>query len=79
MRFIAPDGEAAEQYPQNPNGSPAGITGLTNADGRITILMPHPERTFRRVQLSWAPKDWSDHGDASPWLQMFRNAYDWVQ
>ncbi|MGA0882182.1 MAG: phosphoribosylformylglycinamidine synthase [Burkholderiaceae bacterium] len=79
MRFIQPDGQAAERYPHNPNGSPAGITGLTNADGRITILMPHPERTFRGVQLSWAPQEWSTHGDASPWLQMFRNAYDWVQ
>lgn len=79
LRFIQPDGQPAGRYPQNPNGSPDGVTGLTNQDGRVTILMPHPERTFRRVQLSWAPKDWSEHGDGSPWLQMFRNAYDWVQ
>jgi len=73
LRFLS------DRYPENPNGSPQGITGLTTPDGRVTILMPHPERTFRRVQLSWSPQDWSGHGDASPWLQMFRNAYHWVQ
>lgn len=73
MRF------ATDRYPGNPNGSPEGVTGLTNSDGRVTILMPHPERCFRRVQLSWAPSDWSDQEDGSPWLQIFRNAYHWVQ
>ena len=61
----------AERYPDNPNGSPLGITGLTTADGRVTILMPHPERVFRAVQNSWHPEDWDEDG---PWMRMFRNA-----
>jgi phosphoribosylformylglycinamidine synthase len=64
-----------ERYPFNPNGSPAGITGLTTPDGRFTIMMPHPERTFRTVQMSWHP---ADLGEDSPWLRMFRNARKWV-
>ena len=52
------------RYPYNPNGSPQGITGLTTADGRFTILMPHPERVFRTVQMSWHPDEW---GERSPW------------
>ena len=62
-------------YPLNPNGSPEGITGLTTADGRFTILMPHPERVFRTVQNSWHPEDWGEDG---PWMRMFRNARKWV-
>ena len=62
-------------YPANPNGSPAGITGLTTADGRFTILMPHPERVFRSVQQSWHPRGWAED---SPWMRMFRNARAWV-
>jgi phosphoribosylformylglycinamidine synthase len=58
-------------YPLNPNGSPAGIAGLTSADGRSTLLMPHPERGHRSVQLSWHPAEW---GEDSPWMQMFYNA-----
>ena len=64
-----------ERYPYNPNGSPRGITGLTTADGRFTILMPHPERVFRTVQMSWHPDDW---GEDSPWMRMFRNARAWL-
>lgn len=64
-----------ETYPANPNGSPLGITGLTTPDGRATILMPHPERVFRTSQLSWHPDEW---GEDSPWLQIFRNAREWV-
>jgi phosphoribosylformylglycinamidine synthase len=75
LRYIDGEGNAATQYPLNPNGSPDGITGLTSDDGRSTILMPHPERTPRSVNLSWAPSDW--HED-SPWLRMFRNARVWV-
>jgi phosphoribosylformylglycinamidine synthase len=71
LRFIDAEGEAAARYPLNPNGSPDGITGLTSADGRATVLMPHPERTPRSVNLSWHPHDWPDE---SPWLRMFRNA-----
>jgi phosphoribosylformylglycinamidine synthase len=68
-------GELATDFPANPNGSPFGITGLTNRDGRFTIMMPHPERCFRTVQNSWHPGDWGEYG---PWLRMFRNARIWV-
>ena len=71
MRYVDGAGRPAATYPHNPNGSPEGITGLTTADGRFTILMPHPERVWRTAQLSWAPTGW---GEASPWLRMFRNA-----
>jgi phosphoribosylformylglycinamidine synthase len=71
LRFVDGHGAATEVYPLNPNGSPAGITGLTTADGRATIVMPHPERVFRTAQMSWHPPEWNE---ASPWLRMFRNA-----
>jgi phosphoribosylformylglycinamidine synthase len=71
LRFIENSGVTAELYPANPNGSPAGITSVCNRDGRVTIMMPHPERVIRRRQFSWAPSDW---GDDSPWLRLFRNA-----
>ena len=71
LRFVDGHGAVAETYPANPNGSPHGITGLTTRDGRVTILMPHPERVFRTVQMSWAPRSW---GEDSPWLRLFRNA-----
>ena len=64
-----------EQYPLNPNGSPFGITALTTTTGRVTILMPHPERVFRTVALSWHPADWPED---SPWMKLFRNARAWV-
>ncbi|HEY0190061.1 MAG TPA: phosphoribosylformylglycinamidine synthase subunit PurQ, partial [Kofleriaceae bacterium] len=67
----------ATRYPANPNGSPNGIAALTSTDGRITILMPHPERVFRTAQLSWHPPAWSGHDD-SPWMRMFHNARAWV-
>ena len=75
LRFVDNRGAPTEVYPANPNGSPAGITGLTTADGRFTILMPHPERVFRSVQQSWHPAEW---GEDSPWMRMFRNARAWV-
>ncbi|NBC49336.1 MAG: phosphoribosylformylglycinamidine synthase [Gammaproteobacteria bacterium] len=75
LRYIETSGEPALRYPANPNGSPDGITGLCNADGRITIMMPHPERIFRSVQHSWHPDDW---GEDSPWMRLFRNARAWV-
>jgi phosphoribosylformylglycinamidine synthase len=83
LRFVDSDGGATEHYPQNPNGSPQGITGLCNEDGRVTILMPHPERTLRGVNYSWAPPAWREPAragalDESPWLRMFRNARRWV-
>ena len=75
LRFVDHRGAATERYPYNPNGSPRGITGLTTADGRFTILMPHPERVFRTVQMSWHPDGW---GEDSPWMRMFRNARAWL-
>jgi phosphoribosylformylglycinamidine synthase len=75
LRFVDPRGRATETYPHNPNGSPQGITGLTTADGRFTILMPHPERVWRTVQMSWHPDDW---GELSPWYRMFANARCWI-
>jgi phosphoribosylformylglycinamidine synthase len=74
-RFVDHRGQVATSYPANPNGSPGGITGLTSTDGRSTLLMPHPERVHRTLQLSWHPDGW---GEASPWLRMFRNARAWV-
>ena len=76
LRFVDNRGAATETYPANPNGSPAGITGLTTADGRFTVLMPHPERVFRSVQQSWHPQGWEED---SPWMRMFRNARVWVE
>ena len=75
LSFVDNYGQKASTYPNNPNGSPNGITGLTTDDGRVTILMPHPERVFRTVQNSWHPDDWSED---SPWMQMFYNARAWV-
>jgi phosphoribosylformylglycinamidine synthase len=70
LRYVANDGGPAISYPANPNGSEHAIAGVTSRDGRATILMPHPERTPRTVNMSWAPADWPE---ASPWLRMFRN------
>jgi len=75
MRFVDNYGKVTEKYPANPNGSPRGITGLTSRDGRVTIMMPHPERVFRAVQNSWKPDEWQEDGG---WLRMFRNARVWV-
>ncbi|TYT27399.1 phosphoribosylformylglycinamidine synthase [Luteimonas viscosa] len=71
LRYVEGDGTPAQTYPANPNGSTDAIAGLCSDDGRATILMPHPERTLRRLNFSWAPADWPD---ASPWTRMFRNA-----
>ncbi|MCU7906197.1 MAG: phosphoribosylformylglycinamidine synthase [Candidatus Thiodiazotropha sp. (ex Epidulcina cf. delphinae)] len=75
MRYLENTGEPATRYPANPNGSPEGVTGFCNADGRVTIMMPHPERVTRTVQHSWRPDDWGEDG---PWLRLFRNARAWV-
>jgi phosphoribosylformylglycinamidine synthase len=75
MRFVDAAGRAAERYPANPNGSPGGVTAFTIPDGRVTILMPHPERVHRSAQMSWTPRGF---GDASPWLRLFRNARVWL-
>ena len=75
MRFVDNHLRGTEVYPANPNGSPQGITGVSSADGRVTIMMPHPERVFRSVTNSWAP---ADQGEDSGWMRMFRNARVWV-
>ena len=71
LRYVDNYGEVADSYPANPNGSVDGVCALTNRDGRVTIMMPHPERVARSVQNSWHPGDWGEHG---PWMRMFDNA-----
>ncbi|MES2399790.1 MAG: phosphoribosylformylglycinamidine synthase [Pseudomonadota bacterium] len=75
MRFVDNHGQPAQSYPANPNGSPGGLTAVTTADGRFTAMMPHPERVFRNIQMSWTPLDASEH---SPWMQLWHNARHWV-
>lgn len=75
MRFADHHGQATETYPLNPNGSPGGLTAVTTADGRFTAMMPHPERVFRNVQMSWTS---GDKAEFSPWLRIWRNARKWV-
>jgi phosphoribosylformylglycinamidine synthase len=77
LRYVDSAGNPTQQYPANPNGSPQGVTGFTNTDGRITVMMPHPERVFRTVQQSWCPDEWREYEDA-PWMRMFANARKWV-
>ncbi|MGE4500270.1 MAG: phosphoribosylformylglycinamidine synthase [Hydrogenovibrio sp.] len=75
LRYVDSAGNPTEAYPFNPNGSEGGMTGLTTQDGRVTIMMPHPERVFRTVQNSWHPDDWQED---APWMRLFRNARKWV-
>ena len=75
MRFVDNAGAATEQYPFNPNGSPGGLTAVTTADGRFTAMMPHPERVFRNIQMSWTSGDINAH---SPWMRIWRNARKFV-
>jgi phosphoribosylformylglycinamidine synthase len=75
MRFVSNRGEATEQYPFNPNGSTGGLTAVCTADGRFTAMMPHPERVFRNVQMSWTDQDKAHY---SPWMQMWVNARQWL-
>ncbi len=74
-RFVDNHHQVTGQYPLNPNGSPFGMTALTTTSGRVTIMMPHPERVFRTCALSWHPADW---GEDSPWMKLFYNARAWV-
>jgi phosphoribosylformylglycinamidine synthase len=74
-RFVDNHHRVTEQYPLNPNGSPLGITALTTTTGRVTIMMPHPERVFRTAAMSWHPATW---GEDSPWMKLFRNARAWI-
>ncbi|RDB42931.1 phosphoribosylformylglycinamidine synthase [Halomonas sp. DQ26W] len=75
LRFVDNYGQVTSHYPANPNGSPSGITGLTTPDGRVTIMMPHPERVVRAVTNSWRPAEWSQDG---AWMRLFRNARVWL-
>ncbi len=75
LRFVDCEGRPTERYPHNPNGSPEGATGFTTLDGRITVMMPHPERVFLASQNSWLPPEWKVHG---PWFKMFTNARKWL-
>ena len=75
MRFLGNDLAEAKSYPANPNGSVSGITGICSRDGRVTLMMPHPERVFRTVLNSWHPLNW---GEDSPWMQLFYNARRFV-
>ncbi|MBZ2168216.1 phosphoribosylformylglycinamidine synthase [Marinobacter sp. F4216] len=76
LRYVDNRGQATTRYPFNPNGSEGGVTGVTTRDGRVTIMMPHPERVFRAVQHSWRPDGWQEDG---PWMRMFRNARGWFE
>ena len=71
LQYIDNNGHITEKYPYNPNGSPIGIAGVTTSDGRVTAMMPHPERVFRTIQNSWAPSGWGEDG---AWMRLFRNA-----
>ena len=75
MRYVDNHGQPTEQYPFNPNGSAGGLTAVTTADGRFTAMMPHPERVFRNVQMSWTSGDKSEF---SPWMRVWRNARKWL-
>ena len=75
MRFVDNSGAPTERYPFNPNGSPDGLTAVTTADGRFTAMMPHPERVFRNIQMSWTS---GDPAAFSPWMRIWRNARKWV-
>jgi phosphoribosylformylglycinamidine synthase len=74
LKFFNTSQNNCYSYPSNPNGSTDGATGFTSQDGRVTIMMPHPERNFLTTQNSWASNDW---GYYSPWIQMFKNAFEW--
>jgi phosphoribosylformylglycinamidine synthase len=76
LSFVDHRIQRTEVYPANPNGSPLGITGVTSRDGRVTLLMPHPERVFRTVQNSWHPDGWQED---APWMRIFRNARAWLK
>ena len=76
MRFVGNDGAPTQRYPANPNGSPGGLTAVASMDGRVTAMMPHPERSFRGAQWSWRPQGL---GDLSPWAMMFKSAATWLR
>lgn len=71
LQYVDGQNQVTQTYPLNPNGSPQGIAGITNADGRVTIMMPHPERVYRAAQMSWKPEDWTE---LSGWYRLFAGA-----
>ena len=75
MRYVDNHLAVTEQYPANPNGSPMGVSAVSSDDGRVTIMMPHPERVFRAIQNSWQPSEWDEDG---AWMRLFRNGRVWV-
>jgi phosphoribosylformylglycinamidine synthase len=75
MQYVDYSGDPSKVYPHNPNGSENSAAGICDESGRITIMMPHPERVFRTVQNSWHPNEWQER---SPWLRMFENARKWI-
>jgi len=75
VKYVDYQGIPTQTYPHNPNGSEAAAASLCNDSGRVTIMMPHPERVFRAVQNSWHPNEWNER---SPWMRMFENARKWV-
>lgn len=75
LRYVDHNGHVTERFPMNPNGSPQGMTGFTSADGRFTIMMPHPERCIRSVNNSWSGVSRGEYG---PWMKLFSNARAWV-
>lgn len=78
LRYVDDQGGITQAYPENPNGSEQGIAGLCSQDGRHLALMPHPERTVLKWQWGFLPKENDDEWEASPWLKMFQNAYEWA-
>jgi phosphoribosylformylglycinamidine synthase len=78
LHYVDPAGNPTTRYPWNPNGSANGLTGVTTDDGRVTIMMPHPERGFRSIQLSYRPADYCT-GEVGPWQRLFDNAYRFVK
>lgn len=74
LRYVDNYANSTERYPYNPNGSPGGVTGFTTDDGRVTIMMPHPERVFKAWQLSWHPDAWKEGNNDSPWMSIFASA-----
>jgi len=75
MQYVNHSGDPSQTYPHNPNGSENAVAGICDESGRITIMMPHPERVFRTIQNSWHPNEWQER---SPWLRMFENARKWI-
>jgi len=75
IKYVDYQGIPTQIYPHNPNGSDAAVASICNDSGRVTIMMPHPERVFRAVQNSWHPHEWNER---SPWMRMFENARKWI-